>query len=57
MLVRGLRYPKNHVLSTQSVLGARNEVIKAAKMTDFGLFMSFFAHFHEIKNQESCLDD
>ena len=54
MLVRGLGYPKKHVLSTKSVLGASNEVIKAAKMTDFGLFMSFFAHFHEIKNQESC---
>ena len=48
MLVKGLRYPKNHVLSTQSDLGARNEVIKAAKMTDFRLFSSIFADFHEI---------
>ena len=48
VLVKGLRYPKNHVLSTQSDLGARNEVINAAKMTDFWLFSSFFAHFHEI---------
>ena len=30
VLVRGLGYPKKHFLSTQSVLGARNEVIKAA---------------------------
>ena len=32
---KGLRYPKNLVLSTQTVLGARNEVNKSAKMTDF----------------------
>ena len=54
MLVGGLRYPKKHVLSTQSVLGARNEVIKVAIMTNFELFLSFFAYFHEIKHQESC---